>query len=190
MRWINEEGLEDNFLSFDETNCLSIRRGTLTSEEREIINRHIDVTVMMLEKLPYPKHLARIPEFAGGHHERMDGKGRPKGLKRHEMSLQARIMGCAEVFEALTAKDRPYKKGKTLSESLKIMGTMAEEQHIDQEVFTLLIDSGVFQDYANSYVDPSQFDEIDPSKLRGYLPKEARSNPEKTEVAQAPKLVS
>jgi len=190
MRWINEEGLEDNFLSFDETNCLSIRRGTLTSEEREIINRHIDVTVMMLEKLPYPKHLARIPEFAGGHHERMDGKGRPKGLKRHEMSLQARIMGCAEVFEALTAKDRPYKKGKTLSESLKIMGTMAEEQHIDQEVFTLLIDSGVFQDYANSYVDPSQFDEIDPSKLRGYLPKEARINPEKTEVAQAPKLVS
>jgi hypothetical protein len=99
-------------------------------------------------------------------------------------------MGCAEVFEALTAKDRPYKKGKTLSESLKIMGTMAEEQHIDQEVFTLLIDSGVFQDYANSYVDPSQFDEIDPSKLRGYLPKEARNNPEKTEVAQAPKLVS
>lgn len=190
MRWINEEGLEDNFLSFDETNCLSIRRGTLTSEEREIINRHIDVTVMMLEKLPYPKHLARIPEFAGGHHERMDGKGRPKGLKRDEMSLQARIMGCAEVFEALTAKDRPYKKGKTLSESLKIMGVMAEEQHIDQEVFTLLIDSGVFQDYANQYVDPSQFDEIDHSTLRGYLPVEARSKDGETEVAHLPKLVS
>ncbi|MEI8027296.1 MAG: HD domain-containing phosphohydrolase [Pseudomonadota bacterium] len=190
MRWINEEGLEDNFLSFDETNCLSIRRGTLTSEEREIINRHIDVTVMMLEKLPYPKHLARIPEFAGGHHERMDGKGRPKGLKRDEMSLQARIMGCAEVFEALTAKDRPYKKGKTLSESLKIMGVMAEEQHIDQEVFTLLIDSGVFQDYANQYVDPSQFDEIDAKTLRGYLPVEARSKDGETEVAQLPKLVS
>ncbi len=190
MRWINEEGLEDNFLSFDETNCLSIRRGTLTSEEREIINRHIDVTVMMLEKLPYPKHLARIPEFAGGHHERMDGKGRPKGLKRDEMSLQARIMGCAEVFEALTAKDRPYKKGKTLSESLKIMGVMAEEQHIDQEVFTLLIDSGVFQDYANQYVDPSQFDEIDHSTLRGYLPVEARSKNDESEVVQLPKIAS
>ena len=190
MRWINEEGLEDNFLSFDETNCLSIRRGTLTSEEREIINRHIDVTVMMLEKLPYPKHLARIPEFAGGHHERMDGKGRPKGLKREEMSLQARIMGCAEVFEALTAKDRPYKKGKTLSESLKIMGVMAEEQHIDQEVFTLLIDSGVFQDYANQYVDPSQFDEIDYRAIRGYLPVEGRSKDAQTEVAQLTKLVS
>lgn len=190
MRWINEEGLEDNFLSFDEINCLSIRRGTLTSEEREIINRHIDVTVMMLEKLPYPKHLARIPEFAGGHHERMDGKGRPKGLKRHEMSLQARIMGCAEVFEALTAKDRPYKKGKTLSESLKIMGEMAEEQHIDQEVFTLLIDSGVFQDYANQYVDPSQFDEIDIRSLRGYLSAESRRKDHASEATPLPKLVS
>ena len=190
MRWINEEGLEDNFLSFDEINCLSIRRGTLTSEEREIINRHIDVTVMMLEKLPYPKHLARIPEFAGGHHERMDGKGRPKGLKRHEMSLQARIMGCAEVFEALTAKDRPYKKGKTLSESLKIMGEMAEEQHIDQEVFTLLIDSGVFQDYANQYVDPSQFDEIDIRSLRGYLSAESRRKDPAAEATPLPKLVS
>jgi HD-GYP domain-containing protein (c-di-GMP phosphodiesterase class II) len=190
MRWTNEEGIEDNFLSFDEINCLSIRRGTLTAEEREIINRHIDVTVMMLEKLPYPKHLARIPEFAGGHHERMDGKGRPKGLKKHEMSLQARIMGCAEVFEALTAKDRPYKKGKTLSESLKIMGMMAEEQHIDQEVFKLLIESGVFIEYAKAYVDPSQCDDIELSKIPGYTPSKAISEFENFEHTKIPTKAS
>jgi len=170
-RWVNEENVEDNFLTFNEMSSLSIKRGTLTAEEREIINRHIDVTVMMLEKLPYPKHLARIPEFAGGHHERMDGKGRPKGLKKHEMSLQARIMGCAEVFEALTAKDRPYKKGKTLSESLKIMGKMAEDQQIDADIFRLLIESGVYLEYAKKYVDPAQIDEIDAATIPGYAPK-------------------
>lgn len=166
--WTNEEGSLDVFLSYDEIKCLSIRKGTLTAEEREVINRHIDVTIMMLEQLPYPKHLAKIPEYAGGHHERMDGKGRPKGLTREQMSLQARIMGTAEIYEALTAKERPYKKGKTLSESLKILGFMKEDQHIDPDVFQLLIESGVFMDYANKYVDPSQIDQVDLQKIPGF----------------------
>lgn len=166
--WINEEGTEDVFLSFDEIKCLSIRKGTLTAEEREVINRHIDVTIMMLEQLPYPKHLARIPEFAGGHHERMDGKGRPNGLTKDQMSLHARIMGTAEIYEALTAKERPYKKGKSLSESLKILGFMKEDNHIDPDVFQLLIESGVWMDYANKYVDPSQIDEVNLEKIPGY----------------------
>lgn len=166
--WINEDGIEDLFLSLNEVNCLSVRKGTLTAEEREIINRHIDVTIMMLEQLPYPKHLARIPEYAGGHHERMDGKGRPKGLKREQMSIAARIMGTAEIYEALTAKERPYKKGKSLSESLKILGFMKEDQHIDPDVFQLLIESGIFMDYAKKHVDPNQIDTIDLEKVPGF----------------------
>ena len=166
--WTNEEGVLDRFLSFDEVKCLSIARGTLTPEEREVINRHIDITIKMLEKLPFPAHLERVPEFAGGHHERMDGKGRPKGLTREQMSLQARIMGVAEIFEALTARDRPYKKGKTLSESLTILGYMKEDQHIDPDVFQLMIESGVYLDYAKEYVDPAQIDVIDFNKIPGF----------------------
>ena len=110
------------FLTEDETCNLTIRAGTLTAEERQTINYHIVATIKMLEALPWPKHLANVPEYAGGHHERMDGKGYPKGLLREQMSVQARCMGIADIFEALTAKDRPYKKGKTLSESLDILG--------------------------------------------------------------------
>ena len=109
-RWINPKGEEDNFLSENEIYNLVITKGTLTGEEREHINHHIVATLNMLEQLPYPKHLRKVPEYAGGHHERMDGKGYPNGLKRHEMSLQARAMGIADIFEALTAGDRPYKK--------------------------------------------------------------------------------
>lgn len=167
-KWTNEEGIQENFLNFNEVSCLSIRKGTLTAEEREIINRHIDVTIMMLEQLPYPKHLARIPEFAGGHHERMDGKGRPKGLTKDQMSLQARIMGTAEIYEALTARERPYKKGKSLSESLKILGYMKEDQHIDPDVFQLLIESGIFMEYARLHVDPKQIDKVDLGSVPGF----------------------
>jgi hypothetical protein len=96
--------------------------GHVTEEERKIINHHIEVTIMMLESLPWPKHLKNVPEYAGGHHERMDGRGYPRGLTRSQMSVQARVMGIADIFEALTAKDRPYKQGKTLTEALTILG--------------------------------------------------------------------
>jgi hypothetical protein len=116
------------FLTENELQNLTIVAGTLTGEERDIINYHIVATIKMLEALPWPKHLRNVPEFAGGHHERMDGKGYPKGLTKDQMSLQARMLGLADVFEALTAADRPYKSGKTLSEALKIMGFMKQMQ--------------------------------------------------------------
>ena len=89
----------------------------------------------MLQQLPYPRNLRRVPEYAGGHHERMDGKGYPKGLTRDQMSLPARMMGIADIFEALSAKDRPYKKGKTLTECLQILGKMSLDNHIDPDLF-------------------------------------------------------
>ncbi|MFT4799715.1 MAG: HD-GYP domain-containing protein (c-di-GMP phosphodiesterase class II) [Sulfitobacter sp.] len=139
---------------------LSIARGTLTAEERFKINDHIVQTIVMLENLPFPRHLERVPEIAGGHHEKMDGTGYPKKIMGGDMSVPARIMAIADVFEALTAADRPYKKPKALSESIKIMGFMVKDQHLDPELFKLFLSSGVYKDYAEKFLEPSQIDEV------------------------------
>ena len=169
-RWIDPKGVEVNFLTDDEVYNLNISRGTLTAEERKTINDHIVVTIEMLEKLPYPRNLRRVPEYAGGHHERMDGKGYPKGLTREQMSLPARMMGIADIFEALSAKDRPYKKGKTLTECLQILGKMKQGNHIDPDLFDLFVSEKVYLRYANEYLDPDQIDEVDENKIPGYTP--------------------
>lgn len=158
------------FLSEDEVENLNIARGTLTAQERETINYHIVATIKMLESLPYPKHLARVPEFAGGHHERMDGKGYPRGLTREEMSVQARVMGIADIFEALTAADRPYKKAMKLSQALTILGHMKEDQHVDPDLFDVFVRERVYQSYADMFLDPEQIDDIDEAKIPGYAP--------------------
>jgi outer membrane murein-binding lipoprotein Lpp len=166
-QWCDTNGKQVNFLSEDEVENLTIRSGTLTKAEREIINHHIDVTIMMLESLPWPRHLKNVPEYAGGHHERMDGKGYPRGLTREQMSVQARVMGIADIFEALTAKDRPYKKGKTLTESLTILGKFKMSGHIDPELFDIFIHEKVYLDYAKQFLPPEQIDEVDLSKIPG-----------------------
>jgi HD-GYP domain-containing protein (c-di-GMP phosphodiesterase class II) len=168
--WRDVDGEMRDFLSEDETENLTIRAGTLTAEEREIINHHIVVTIKMLESLPWPKHLKHVPEYAGGHHERMDGKGYPKGLKREQMSVQARLMGIADIFEALTAKDRPYKEGKTLTESLTILGYFKESGHIDTELFDAFIREKVYLEYAKQFLAPEQIDEVDETRIPGYTP--------------------
>ena len=139
---------------------LSIARGTLTTEERFKINDHIMQTISMLEQLPFPKHLARVPEYAGGHHEKMDGSGYPRRIKKNDMSIPARIMAIADIFEALTAADRPYKPPKTLSASLRIMSFMKKDQHIDGVLFELFLRSGIYMEYANKYLTPGQIDEV------------------------------
>jgi HD-GYP domain-containing protein (c-di-GMP phosphodiesterase class II) len=160
------------FLSEEEVYNLSIRRGTLTTEERKVINDHIVVTIDMLEKLPFPRSLMRVPEYAGGHHEKMDGTGYPKGLRRDEMSIPARIMAIADVFEALTAVDRPYKKGKTLSESMNIMKKMKEDHHLDPDLLNLFVSSGVYKDYATKYMQPELIDEVNEAEILAAQPKE------------------
>jgi HD-GYP domain-containing protein (c-di-GMP phosphodiesterase class II) len=167
-RWRDMTGHEANFLSEDEVKNLTIRAGTLTEEERKIINHHIVATIKMLEALPWPKHLTRVPEYAGGHHERMDGKGYPRGLTREQMSVQARCMGIADIFEALTARDRPYKKGKTLSESLQILGRMKLNNHIDPDLFDIFVRKKVYRRYAEMFLEREQIDEVDESKIPGY----------------------
>ena len=136
-------------------------RGTLTAEERYKINEHIVHGIFMLGRLPFPSHLRQVPEIAGGHHEKMDGTGYPRQLRGEQMSLLARIMAIADVFEALTAVDRPYKKGKTLSEALRIMAMLRNQQHIDADLFALFVRSGVYLDYAHQFMRPEQIDVVD-----------------------------
>ncbi|HLN23552.1 MAG TPA: HD domain-containing phosphohydrolase [Patescibacteria group bacterium] len=155
---------------------LSVARGTLTAEDRYHISDHIVQTIIMLEALPFPRTLKRVPEWAGGHHEKMDGTGYPKGLTHDQMSIPARIMAIADIFEALTARDRPYKMPKTLSESIKIMSFMKKDKHIDPELFDLFLTSGVYKDYARLFLLPEQIDEVDitpyltPAKDGGEIP--------------------
>ncbi len=167
-RWRNPAGEEVDFLTADEVANLTIPFGTLNPAERGIINHHINVTIEMLEALPWPRHLQNVPEYAGGHHERMDGKGYPRGLTRDEMSVQARIMGIADIFEALTARDRPYKDGKTLTESLHILGKLRLAGHIDPDLFDIFVRERVYQRYAEQLLDPRQIDAVDVRQIPGY----------------------
>ncbi|MDD5274443.1 MAG: HD domain-containing protein [Methylovulum sp.] len=152
------QGEPQPLLTDNEIYNLTIAKGTLNAEERRIINQHIDVTIAMLEKITFPKHLKNVPEYAGGHHEKMDGTGYPKGLQRAQMSIQARSMAIADIFEALTAKDRPYKPGKTLSESLAILKKMKEDNHIDPDLYDAFIGQKVYRRYAEKFLDDYQID--------------------------------
>jgi len=140
---------------------LCIEKGTLTEEERFKIEEHVIMTIKMLEQLPYPPDMEKIPEYAGTHHETMDGTGYPRRLPKEKLSIPARIMAIADIFEALTASDRPYKKMKTLSESLQIMSYMVKEGHLDAEVFALFLKSGIYRIYAEKYLKPEQIDKVD-----------------------------
>lgn len=144
---------------------LAVGRGTLTAEERFQINDHMAQTIIMLSRLPFPEHLRNVPEIAGGHHEKMDGTGYPKRLRREQLSVPARMMAIADIFEALTAVDRPYKRGKTLSESLAIMARMKQNAHIDPDLFDLFVRSGTYLDYARRFLRPEQIDEVDADAL-------------------------
>ncbi|MDU4249489.1 HD domain-containing phosphohydrolase [Pseudomonas sp.] len=147
--------------NYGELYNLGIRRGTLNDEERFKINEHIVQTLMMLTTLPLPRHLRRVPTIAANHHEKMDGTGYPRKLSREQMSIPERVMAIADIFEALTAADRPYKAPKTLSESLKILAFMARDQHIDADLFRLFISQGVYKEYGERFLHPEQMDAVD-----------------------------
>jgi HD-GYP domain-containing protein (c-di-GMP phosphodiesterase class II) len=170
LAWTDAGGTQQRLLTDEELGNLLIARGTLNDSERLIINNHVVVTIKMLESLPYPKHLRRVPEYAGGHHERMDGSGYPNRLKREQMSVPARMMAIADIFEALTAPDRPYKKPLTLSRSLEILGGMRLANHVDADLFDVFIREKVYRKYAERFLAPEQIDEVDESRIRGFNP--------------------
>lgn len=171
-RKLTMNGEEITLLDANEIHHLSVSRGTLTNEERLVINHHIVRTISALESLPFPRHLSRVPEYAGKHHERIDGTGYPRGIYGEDMSIPAKIMAIADIFEALTAQDRPYKKGKTLSEAMTIMGYMKADAHIDGPLFDLFIRSGVYREYAVRFLPDELCDDVDEKKLLAIIPKD------------------
>ncbi|MCI2283878.1 HD domain-containing protein [Colwellia sp. MSW7] len=148
-------------LTDDEVLNLSIKRGTLNNEERLIIQKHMDVTLDILEALPFPKHLSNVAEYALGHHETLDGKGYPRGLVKAQMSVPARLMAIADIFEALSASDRPYKSAKPVSECLSIMSNMVKNNHLDPDLFTIFVRSKVYEKYIQKFADVAQLDHVD-----------------------------
>jgi HD-GYP domain-containing protein (c-di-GMP phosphodiesterase class II) len=159
-KWLMDDQWQP-LLNEEELKNLSIRQGTLTDEERNVINNHATVTYKMLSQLPFPRKMRHVADYAADHHEKIDGSGYPRGLKGDQISLQSRILALADVFEALTAKDRPYKKGKKLSEVMKIMGHMVRDRHIDAELFDLFIKERIYLDYAKNELAPHQVDQLD-----------------------------
>lgn len=169
-RTLEMSGERVPLLTAEEVQNLSISRGTLTEKERLIINAHMVHTVNILNALPFPPQLRRVPEYATGHHEKMDGTGYPRGVYAGDMSVPARIMAVADVFEALTAIDRPYKQPKKLSEVMFIMGKMKEQHHLDPDVFDLFITSGIYRKYAAENLPPELVDAVDEQKLVAIKP--------------------
>ncbi|MDH3998195.1 MAG: HD domain-containing protein, partial [Desulfuromonadales bacterium] len=163
--------LANPLLNDDEVHNLSISKGTLTEEERQKINDHAGISMRMLSSLPFPEHLQNIPEIAGSHHERMDGKGYPRSVPAAELPLQARIIAIADIFEALTASDRGYRKPNTLSEALKIMTFMCKEGHLDPELFDLFVSTEAYLDYASKQMQPEQRDQVDIASIRQNIQK-------------------
>lgn len=166
-----ENGRRVPLLSPDEIENLCISRGTLTAEERLIINGHMVHTVRMLEAMPFPRHLRRVPEYAAGHHERMDGRGYPRGLFAGDMSVPARVLAIADVFEALTATDRPYKPGKKLSETMRIMANMKRDNHLDPDLLDHFVKSGVYLEYARRFLSPDLIDAVDEAEVLNAKPR-------------------
>jgi len=146
------------YLTEDEASNLCIRKGSLTEDERGAIENHARMTERILNQLPFPKTLANVPAYAGGHHEKLDGSGYPHRLDKGEIPLQARILAIADIFEALTARDRPYQEPKSLSQALKILRFMKMDRHIDPDIHDLFINSRMYIDYAKKEMDPKQID--------------------------------
>jgi HD-GYP domain-containing protein (c-di-GMP phosphodiesterase class II) len=165
-QWCDAQGEWRPLLSDEEVMNLCISRGTLNSDERALINDHMRVTLNMLESLPFPRTLRRVPEYAGGHHEKMDGSGFPRGLTREQMSLPARMMAIADVFEALTASERPYKPPMKLSQALGILQRMVAQNHIDPELYQVFLEQRVWERYARAHLRAEQLDVSDPVSYR------------------------
>jgi hypothetical protein len=157
-RWLPADSEGCDVLDAEEVMNLTIAKGTLNDDEREVINQHVVTTISLLEELPFPNNMRNVPAIAGAHHEHVDGTGYPRELRGEQLCVQARMLGLADVFEALTAKDRPYKPGRTLSETLEILAAMCRDDHLDADLFDVLVREKIHIRYAAKYLSPEQID--------------------------------
>jgi HD-GYP domain-containing protein (c-di-GMP phosphodiesterase class II) len=163
-------GKTEPLLTADELHNLSIRRGTITAEERKVMNDHMVHTANMLESMPWPRHLQNVPEYAIGHHEKMDGTGYPRGVLAGTMSVPARMMAIADIFEALTSVDRPYKKPKKISEAMSIIGQFKKNNHLDPNIVDFFVTSKTYRKFAEMFLDPAQIDDVDEAAILAIVP--------------------
>lgn len=168
-KWVSTARKEEPILTDDELYSITSAQGTLTPVERELINQHVTTTMKMLEALHYPKSLRNVPRFAEAHHECMDGRGYPKGLTREQIPIQGRIIAIADIFEALTSRNRPYKEVNTLMDALSILGAMMLERHVDPDLFDVFINAQVYLRYAEKFLHPTQIDNVVLSQIPGYV---------------------
>ena len=162
----NSNGKKYNLITDDERKNLAIRKGTLLFEEIEKMREHALVSYEMLNQLTFPKKFRNVPKFASGHHEKLNGKGYPLGISAKDLPLQSRMMAITDFYEALTAVDRPYKKGKTLTESLRIMAFCAKDNEIDKDLLNLFIDSKLYLEYAQKFLKEDQIDNVNTEKIK------------------------
>lgn len=160
QHWTDASGKVHPMLTPDETGNLSVRRGTLNPNERKVIEDHAAHTINMLSQISFPSSLRNVTEYAGGHHERMNGSGYPNQLKSGQLSIPARIMAIADIFEALTAPDRPYRKPGTLSWAIDIMQRMKQDDHIDGDLFELFLSEKIYLSYAAKHLTVDQIDDV------------------------------
>lgn len=157
---------EYHLLTGNELANMHIRRGTLTPEEMKLMSAHVSVTWDMLSQLSFPKKYKNVAFYAATHHEKLNGKGYPRGLTADDLPLQSRIIAVADIFEALTSADRPYKKAKTLSESLRIMAFCVKDGDLDPDLLDFFLDSGLYLDFAQKFMNPLQIDSVDIETLK------------------------
>ncbi|MBN1541531.1 HD domain-containing protein, partial [candidate division KSB1 bacterium] len=127
---------------------LSIRRGSLGEEERLEIESHVTHTYNFLKRIPWSSNLKSVPDIAYAHHEKLDGKGYPRGLSADEIPLPSKIMTIADIYDALTAWDRPYKKAVQEERALEIIGFEVKEGKLDADLFDIFVRTKVYQSVA------------------------------------------
>jgi hypothetical protein len=166
-RWRDADGVVGPILNDDEVDNLTIPHGTLNPRERKVIEEHAELTIRLLEQLPFPPQLSRVPQIAGAHHERIDGEGYPLGLAGTQISLQGRLLGLADVFEALTAPDRPYRDPIGVSEAVEMLRDMVKRGHLDADLFEVFLRERVHLYYAREQLRPEQLDDATLEELAG-----------------------
>lgn len=143
-KYINLEGIEDTWLKEDEIIDLSIVKGTLTDEERKVMESHVEVGRRMLSKMQFNDSFKNVPNWAMNHHEYMDGSGYPNKLSGEEIPIESRMLTIIDIFEALTSRDRPYKKAMESEQALDIMCFMEKEGKLDSTLFEIFKNSSIW----------------------------------------------
>ena len=145
MSYLDVDGVNRPYITANELEALSIRRGSLSEQERVEIESHVTHTFQFLSQIPWTGEFARVPEIAFAHHEKLDGTGYPRRLKAADIPLQSRMMTISDIFDALVAWDRPYKKAVPVEKALDILHDEAKQGKLDVDLLQVFIEAKVYE---------------------------------------------